>query len=87
MADVVSRFTLRDLAGATFYSEDNGYETVAHTSGCEGCDTDPTGTIPFRHFPSQMSTFLSDGEHQLSIALEHSHGVASRARMLNTGGP
>ena len=76
--EIMSRFVVGGdkLAAASFYSEDNGYETVEHASGCPGCDTDPT-SIPYRHFPSQMSTFLSDGAHQLSIALEHSHAVAS----------
>jgi hypothetical protein len=76
MSEIASRFTARDLATAAWYSEDNGYETIEHATGCPGCDSDPS-SIPYRHFPSQMSVFLSDGQEQLSIALEHSHGVAS----------
>jgi hypothetical protein len=76
--NVLSRFTAAELSRATFYSEDNGYETVKHASGCQNCTDDPT-RIPYRYFPSQMSTFLSDGRDQLSIALAHSHAVGSLA--------
>lgn len=76
--NVLSRFTAPGLSRAAFYSEDNGYETIKHASGCTNCTADPTG-IPYRYFPSQMSTFLSDGRDQLSVALAHSHAVGSLA--------
>ena len=69
--EVVSRFTAAELHGATFFSEDNGYETIAHASGSG------EEQIPEHHFPSQMSTFLSDGNSMLGVALARSHGVAS----------
>jgi hypothetical protein len=69
--EVTSRFTVRELAGAEFYSEDNGYETIRHSSGSGATD------INLHHFPSQMSTYITDGTDQLSVALEHGHGVAS----------
>ena len=71
MTEVASRFTVKELQKAEFYSEDNGYETIRHSSGSEDRD------INLNHYPSQMSTFITDGEHQLSLALEHGHGVAS----------
>ena len=70
-SEIISRFGVAELQRASFYSEDNGYEVIRHASG--SAET----AIPQNHFPSQMSTFLSDGEHQLSIALAHAHGVAS----------
>lgn len=74
--EILSRFTVKQLSTATFYSEDNGLQTVAHRSGCPNCTADP-GEIAYRHYPSQMSAFLSDGTSELAIALEHSHAVAS----------
>jgi len=71
MTEVASRFTVDELQGADFYSEDNGYEVIKHSSGSNHTN------IPLNHFPSQMSTFISDGKSQLSVALEHGHGVAS----------
>jgi len=71
MTEITSRFSCDELQKADFYSEDNGYEVIKHSSGSGAKD------INLNHFPSQMSTFISDGEAQLSVALEHSHGVAS----------
>ena len=71
MTEITSRFSCAELQNADFYSEDNGYEVIKHTSGSGAKD------INLNHFPSQMSTFISDGEAQLSVALEHGHGVAS----------
>ena len=70
-SEIISRFTVADLQRASFFSEDNGYEVIRHRSGSGD------SAIPLNHFPSQMSTFLSDGESQLSVALAHAHGVAS----------
>jgi hypothetical protein len=72
--DLASRFTVKGaLHGATFYSEDNGYEAVPHKSGEHG--------ISENFFPSQMSAFLRDDASsdglQLSVALDRSHAVAS----------
>ena len=47
------------------------YEIIEHSSGSGSED------INLNHYPSQMSTFITDGETQLSVALEHGHGVAS----------
>ena len=69
--EVASRFAVSELHAAEFFSEDNGYEVIRHSSGSEDKD------INLNHYPSQMSTFISDGEHQLPVALEHGHGVAS----------
>lgn len=71
--EVVSRFTVKDLSSADFFSEDNGYESIRHRSGWDG----DKGTIPLRHWPSQLSTYLNDGSTQFSVALDRSHAVAS----------
>jgi len=71
MTEVASRFSVSELTKAEFWSEDNGYETIRHSSGSGATD------INLNHYPSQMSTFITDGVDQLSVALEHSHGVAS----------
>ena len=73
MTEITSRFTLGTLQNKphSFFSEDNGYEIIEHSSGSGAQD------INLNHYPSQMSTFITDGETQLSVALEHGHGVAS----------
>lgn len=38
MTEVASRFTVKELQKAEFYSEDNGYETIRHSSGSEDKD-------------------------------------------------
>ena len=41
---------VEELHAAEFYSEDNGYETIRHSSGSGDKD------INLNHYPSQMST-------------------------------
>ena len=91
MTELISRFSAAELSTAAFYSEDNGLETIKHRLGTPlidpVCKESPNASvtcwhgeiasIPRNHWPSQMSTFLDDGDHQLGVALERSHGVAS----------
>ena len=53
------------------YSEDNGYEVIAHQAG--------TGArrIAANVYPSQMSAFVASSDTMLAVALDRSHGVAS----------
>ena len=82
LSEIVSRFTVGNVSSSTFYSEDNGYERIPHTTPphhkipiIEAAD------VPTNVFPSQVSTWLvsNDDDVQLSLALERSHGVASLA--------
>jgi hypothetical protein len=91
MTELISRFSAAELSTAAFYSEDNGLETIKHRLGTPlidpVCKESPNASvtywhgeiasIPRNHWPSQISTFLDDGDHQLGVALERSHGVAS----------
>ena len=67
---------------ATFVSEDNGYEKVAHVPG------NPGGNPATNMYPSQASTFIASAttsavhgddavDLQLSVALDRSKGVMS----------
>jgi hypothetical protein len=76
--DLVSRFYVQELnnSKAMMFSEDNGYELVHHPSGA--MSGKKVEDIPDLTYPSQMSAILRvEGETQLSVALERSHGVAS----------
>ena len=79
--DLVSRFESTHLAGhgATFYSEDNGYEAISHTPGVAGGANAAGQTIADQYFPSQMSAYLANNVTgaQLSVALDRSHAVGS----------
>ena len=63
-----------DVENMTFYSEDNGYETIPHPR--DG-DENVYGSIATHYFPSQQSCFLANSSTMLSVALDRSHAVGS----------
>eukprot|EP01065_Artemidia_motanka_P014126 TRINITY_DN18099_c0_g1_i1.p1 TRINITY_DN18099_c0_g1~~TRINITY_DN18099_c0_g1_i1.p1 ORF type:complete len:1069 (+),score=319.29 TRINITY_DN18099_c0_g1_i1:58-3264(+) len=83
MTDLAARFTSPDLAGdgATFWSEDNGYETIPHQPGLTNPDRKNGGGIADNYYPSQQSCFMTGpngtSQVQLSLALDRSHAVGS----------
>ena len=81
--DLISRFSITGLMNATtFWSEDNGYETIPHLPYNVHNPSD-FNDISKHYYPSQESIYLTgmslstETEMQLSVALDRSHAVGS----------
>ena len=78
--EIISRFgigthsSVGNVENMTFYSEDNGYETIPHLR--DG-DVNVHGSIATHYFPSQQSCFMANSSTMLSVALDRSHAVGS----------